>query len=382
MKRKVMIISETTSGGVRKHILDLLLNLDIEKYELYFAYSLKRADETMMMNISKLKNRGIHLIELKYMNREINLIQEMKALNELNKIIRQISPDIVHCHSSKAGAIGRISAKVSGIKKIYYTPHAYIMQNPSINKIKKIIFTNIERVLSRHCTTKTINVSNGEKNFAEKLNIDKNIKFQVIYNGVDEEITHGNIVQLKKELDIEEEDIVVGVAARMDDQKDPFTFIKIAEKVSSKNENIKFIYIGDGEYKNKIETYIAENSLEKNIKLLGFRNDTEQLLQIMDIYLVTSLYESMPYSLIEALKYGLPIVATNTIGNNEIVIERNNGLMFNIKDVDEGASKIKEIIKDKEKIHFMSKNSYKLFKCKFLLDNMINKVEALYDLES
>ena len=106
MKKKVMIISETTSGGVRKHILDLLFNLDVEKYELYFAYSSKRSDEAMIKSIPKLKSRGIHLIELKYMEREINLIKEIKALKELNKIMNDISPDIVHCHSSKAGAIG------------------------------------------------------------------------------------------------------------------------------------------------------------------------------------------------------------------------------------------------------------------------------------
>lgn len=378
MKKKVMIISETTSGGVRKHILDLLFNLDIKKYELYFAYNLKRADETMINSIPKLKSRGIHLIELKYMERKINLIKEIKALNELNKIMNDISPDIVHCHSSKAGAIGRISAKLKGVKSIYYTPHAYIMQNPSTNKLKKIIFTNIERILSRYFTSKTINVSKGENELAQILKIDKSKKFEVIYNGIDEIINNKKITTLKENLNINENDIVVGVAARMDDQKDPFTFIKIAEKVSKNYKHVKFIYIGDGKYKKSIEQYITENSLSSNIMLLGFRDDIEDLLQIMNIYLITSLYEGLPYSLIEALKYKLPIVATDVVGNNEIVENSINGYLFERRNIEEGYEKIIKIINDTKLIKKMSKRSYSIYKEKFILSRMIKKIDDLY----
>lgn len=378
MKKKLMIISEATSGGVRKHILDLLFNLPIEKYELIFLYSLQRADKNMIESISSLKDRGVRLIELKYMERSINIKRDIKSFNEISGYIKKFSPDIVHCHSSKAGAIGRISAKLLKVKKIYYTPHAYIMQNPDISNKKRYLFQGIEKVLSVLCTTKTINVSNGEREFAKKLKLDNPNKFVAIYNGIEEKKISCNLSELKQELGIEENNIVVGVAARIEMQKDPLTFIKIAEEISNKNKDVKFIYIGDGKDKGKLESYIKEKSLEKNIKLTGFRNDIEELIQTLDIYLITSLYEGMPYSLIEAIKYGLPIVATNVVGNNEIVEHEKNGLLFNVGDVKDGVEKLNLCIKNENTRKIMGENSRVIFEHKFTIKNMIENIDNIY----
>lgn len=377
--KKVVIISEALGGGVRKHILDLLLNLDKSKYKIYFIYNLDRADNLMKDSIKELGKIGIDLVEIKHMKREINLKSDLKAFKEVYKNLKNIKPDIVHCHSSKAGAIGRIVGKIIGIKNIYYTPHAYVMQNPNISNKKKVVYSIIEKYLSKIFTTKNINVSYGEREFAIKNRIDKSSKFLVVYNGIDETTEIYDTKNLKKELRIEEDDIVVGITARMDEQKDPFTFIKIADNIVKSNKKFKFIYVGDGIYKDEVSKYVINNNLQDNIKLLGFRSDIEKLLQVFDCYLITSLYEGMPYSLIEALKCKLPIIATNTIGNNEIVKDCFNGFLFEVKNHEEGSNKILELTRDKALMDRMSENSYKIFKEKFTLEKMIKDIELIYD---
>ena len=379
MKKKVAIITEACGGGVRKHVLDLLNNLNQEKYDLYFLYSLNRADETMKSEINNLRDNGINLIELKELYREISVKNDTKAYKELYQALKSIKPDVVHCHSSKAGALGRVVAKAIGVKQIYYTPHAYIMQNPNVSSKKKVVYSIIEKSLSKMFTTKNINVSYGEKQFAVDNKIDKEDKFVVIYNGIDDEQVVSDSDKLKKELGINEDDIVVGVTARLDEQKDPYTFVKVANEVLKTNKNVKFIYIGDGEYKSDIQNYINEQNISENVKLLGFRSDADKILQMFDVYMITSLYEGMPYSLIEALRCKLPIIATDTIGNNEVAINGKNGKLFKIRDCHQGSKKVLELVNDKDLINTMGDNSYKLFKEKFTLETMIRNTESLYD---
>lgn len=103
------------------------------------------------------------------MKRELSIKNDILCLKEIRGILKKIRPDIVHCHSSKAGAVGRIAAKTCNIKKIFYTPHAYISQNPFISKKKGVLFLWIEKILGI-ISSKNIHVSKGEELFAlEKI---------------------------------------------------------------------------------------------------------------------------------------------------------------------------------------------------------------------
>lgn len=376
--KKILYICEAMGGGVRKHIIDLIKNIDKSKYDIYLMYSINRADDVFKDKLEELA-KTVNLIENNFMVREINLIKDIKAFVRIKKIIQQIRPDIVHCHSSKAGALGRIVAKICGVKKIYYTPHGYIMQYQNINKYKKFLFKIIELLLSKYFTTKTLNVSNGEKRIATYNKIDKENKFKVIYNGIDNIHVTANKNKLKKELGLKEDDFIIGVAARLVKEKDPWTFFNIAKIITTKYDNVKFIYIGDGIYKKDIEKEILYNHLQDKILLLGFRNDVDDLLKIFDIYLMTSLHEGMPYSLIEALRAKLPIVATNTTGNNEVCIDGYNGLLFEVKNVNEGVKKIETLLNNKDMLVDFGEKSYNLFKEKYTIDRMIAEIEKVYE---
>lgn len=382
MKVKIVLISEALGGGVRKHVIDILENIDKDKFDIYFMYNFHRADSIMNEKIPDLINRGINLIKIENMYNKIG-IYDFVALKNIYRNLKIIKPDIVHCHSSKAGALGRIAARLAKVKFIYYTPHAYVFQNSKLSVIKKSIYIHIEKLLSRCFTTKTINVSNGEKNYALNYNIDKEEKLKVIYNGVDCNFTStskNNYIKdkLRKEFDISNKDLVIGVISRVDEQKDPKTFVNIAKVIVKKYANTKFLYIGDGDLYESIKSKIIDEKLEKSIIFPGFRKDTNDILSIFDIVLTTSFYEGMPYVLIESLSSGLPIVATNTIGNNEVAIDGENGLLFEVENVNEGIKKVSILVEDIGMRQKLGKNSLEKYNSTFTLKMMINSYENLY----
>ncbi len=372
-KTKVLLIVEAMLGGIRQHVVDIAMGLDKEKYEVYLAYSDNRADERFFQDLELLKE-SVQLIRCEHLQRELSLSEDIAAIRELSKIVKTIRPDIVHCHSSKAGIVGRVVAKRYGVKKVFYTPNAYSFQSPDISDKKRKVYIIAERFLSRHMTTTTINVSKGEMELARKYNLDKEDKFELIYNGIASEVLPEKNV-IREENGYSSEDVLVGVTARLAEQKDPLTFMRIAKEVITKMPQARFVYIGDGGLEEEMKQWISEEHLEDKIHMLGFRSDASRLVAMFDVYLSTALYEGLPYSMIEAMRAGVPIIATDVVGNNELVENGKNGILFPAKDVQAG---VEAVIRQLETKSIKSDEVVRSFEERFSLKTMMNKLERLF----
>lgn len=135
-KIKLLIISEPGSGGVKRHVMDLLNNLNKDRFEIIYAYSKKRADKDYLSELDELSYE-IQIKEIHHLQQTISIKNDSLAFIEIFKLINYLKPDIVHCHSSKAGVLGRIAAKLLKVPKIIYTPHAYAFQNSNLSNLKK-----------------------------------------------------------------------------------------------------------------------------------------------------------------------------------------------------------------------------------------------------
>lgn len=368
MKVKVLIITEVLGGGVRKHILDLLNHINLNHFELFLVYSGKRTDDVFMSEIECLKSKGIKLLEIS-MSERVG-IDDLKSVMKLAKIIETVKPHVIHCHSSKAGGIGRIAARIKNVRNVYYTPHAYYAQS-DMNTLKKYAYMFVERALST-ITKKTINVSEGEHEFAVKNKIVSKEFATIIYNGIAEPAIPHHLPGSHPNK------LVIGTAARMNSQKDPWTFYNIAKKIIDHHPSVEFQYVGDGPYFKELKEMIMKEKYDKKIKLFGFVNNPSHIVNQFDVFLTTSLYEGLPYALIEAMSLGKPVVATDVTGNNEIVKHGVNGYLFEKQNVDDGVKKLNQIISDSDLMLRMGKESAILYREKYHLDKMINSLESLY----
>ncbi|MGQ9644871.1 MAG: glycosyltransferase, partial [Ignavibacterium sp.] len=153
--------------------------------------------------------------------------------------------------------------------------------------------------------------------------------------------------------------------------------IEIASLLNDERE-ILFALAGDGEEKQKVLSLIEKNNL-KNILLTGFITDPTDYVAASDIYLSTSLSEGLPYSLLEASMFGLPIIASNVRGNNEIVINNTNGFLFNLNNISQAADYILKLKNDRENYQRLSDNARKIFIDKFAEQKMISKLKEVYE---
>lgn len=303
MRKKILYVVEAMGGGIFSYIVDLANEL-VESYDIYIAYAVR--DQTPL-DYRNYFDKRIHLIEIESFTRSINPYKDVKAFIELRRIGKSINPDIIHFHSSKAGAIGRIAFKRKSIPQ-FYTPHGYSFLMKDCNKLKRALYKTIEICCaSKNCMT--ISCSKGEH--LETLKITKNASY--VSNGV-------NISKLQDKINnvlLNEHPFTVFTIGRISFQKNPALFNEIAKLLP----NVNFLWIGDGELRNCLTA--------KNIQVSGWnsRDKVIELAANSDMFILTSLWEGLPISLIEAMYLKKTCAVSNVIGNKDVINNKINGFI-------------------------------------------------------
>jgi glycosyltransferase involved in cell wall biosynthesis len=363
-KKKILYISLRSGYGGATMQINQLVQSFSEKYEIYCAapiekpYGVKWIDDLGKKNFLELPFRSFSVIYL------IRLISFIKK----NKI------DIIHAHGKGAGIYARL-AKIFTLKTyLIFTLHGLHIADYS--KLMKHVYIFLERVLSR-LTNMFINVSNGEKKVCLGNNLFDDSKSVVIYNAIEnDENEYPSKEELRKKLNLPIDKFLIISILRFDRAKNIPAMLQIAQKLIDDNI-IKFILIGDGEEKFATENQIIERKIH-NIKILGFQNNVDEYLHASDLFLSTSLWEGLPYSLIEATRAGLPIVASDVTGNNEVVFDKQNGYLYEIGDMDSAVKLIMELKNSRETLDTFGQNSKRVFIEHFMFQRMINKLEEVY----
>ena len=342
-------------GGGPQHI-DLLINNLSDGFDIFIACPNDEPYYYAWQNNKKVK--GIHeLIHRKF---------SLKKLFSLNSFIKKNQITILHSHGKGAGIYSRLLKIINPKLKIIHSLHGFNVQQ--YGKVKKKIYITIEKFLSLF-TYQFINVSFGEQNLCLNNKIFKPNKSKVIHNGIHKLI---RLKDAKQKLNLQDK-IVISTISRFDLPKNMFMAYTIAKMFKDYN-NIIFLWIGDGPDKELLERKAKEEKL--NIYFTGFTKDIPFYLSATDIYLSTSLWEGLPIALIEAQSLGIPIVATDVVGNNEVTINNLTGFLF--KDENEAFRQILKLINDNELYNQFSSNSIKYFEENFEIIKMVQKIEEIY----
>lgn len=304
----VLHIVEAFGGGVFSFLSDLISSMD-KSINHIIVYA-KRPETPE--NFQDYFPKNTIFIESKYLQREINLKTDIKAIKEIKQIIKTQNPNVIHLHSSKAGVIGRL-ASIGKDHKVFYNPHGFSFLMKNTSRLKRKVYFLIEKLMTiMPCTI--IACSKGEYEEAKKLT-----KHCVnINNGLSIEKIKKDTQYLKYHKANTTRPTICTIG-RIDHQKSPSLFNEIAKQ----NPNLSFIWIGNGALKSELSA--------KNITVTGWlgRNEVLKILNNSDIFILTSLYEGLPISLLEAMFLKKLCIVSNTVGNNSVIKDNINGYIAN-----------------------------------------------------
>lgn len=312
MKKRILHIVEAFGGGVYTYLVSLA-NATCEEFDVTIAYTKRPQTPNDFKNA--LDSR-VHLIEMKEVKREIKLIQDIKGGREIRKIYRNVDPDFVHLHSSKAGFLGRMVIDCRR-NHVIYTPHGFAFLKKDDSFIKRCIYKMIEKVAALK-GGEIVSVSKGE--YDESLHLTK--KATYINNGIDlKPMEHIQINDVVKEM--KQNQLRIGTLGRICFQKGPDTFNEIARRLP---EDL-FLWIGDGD--------MADSLTCENIAISGWL-ESEQAVESLNhihIFVLPSLWEGLPMSLLEAMYLKRVCIVSNVIGNRDVINHGENGFIAdNIED--------------------------------------------------
>ena len=271
---------------------------------------------------------GLEVIPLRHMARGRGLYPstDTRGIRELIDHLRTGGFDIVHTHSAKAGAIGRLAARRAGVQAVVHSFHGFPFHQFQPAVIRRSLLT-AERGLSR---ITDYFLADGTMIAAEavRLRLAAPETIRAIASPVDDGIvpaTPATRRHARLLLGLPDHTPVVGTAARLSHQKSPIDMVRALARLG--RGDVTVVWIGDGELRSRTEREISRYGLERRFLLLGERSDVPELLPAFDVFALSSLYEGLPCALVEAMTCGIPVVATAVNSVPEIVIAGRTGLL-------------------------------------------------------
>jgi glycosyltransferase involved in cell wall biosynthesis len=339
-------------GGGPIHVKDLINNLNEDKYNIFLSCPTSGSIYNQQWKNNPRIKKIIEIPHRKF---------TVKKLKLLKKFILQNNIDIVHSHGKGAGIYSRL-LKSKDLKVIHTFHGLGEIEDKGIYKRIKNVY--LERFLKKN-TNIFISVSYGEKEVAKSyLNL-KDYKIRVIYNGVKDSFHEKKYNILRSVISF----------SRFSYQKNMMLSYEIVKNI---DRQIKFNWIGSGDDFNELSIRREKENLS-NLVLHGFKYAPYKYLTKGSIYLSTSRHEGLPLALLEAEANGIPIIATDVVGNNEIVKDGYNGFLFKESEMSTAINKIKLLYKDSKLYDRMSNNARKDYLERFTLKIMVKKTEEVYN---
>lgn len=279
---------------------------------------------------SELLNMKVEPINIDFNRNPVNL-NNLNAYKSLKKLLHEQHYDIIHCQSPVGGALTRLAAKNTRKTgtKVIYTAHGFHFYEGAPLK-NWMLYYPIEKILSKYTDVLiTINKEDYERSL--KLHAHKNyyvpgVGVEINNNLSDEK----NQLNKRKELGINSKSIVITSVGELNINKNHQVVLKSLEEL--KHLNFDYLICGKGEELVRLKKLVEDLGLNNKVHFLGYRKDINQILQISDIYVFPSLREGLSVSLMEAMSFGLPIVASNIRGNRDLIDHNQGGYLVNRND--------------------------------------------------
>jgi glycosyltransferase involved in cell wall biosynthesis len=365
--RVLEMIDDASVGGGQVHVLMLAKYLDRGKFEVVIAC---KGQGFLVDEAGKL---GINTLSVSMANRF-----SLKTFREVTQIFRRSNFDVLHTHGGTAGFWGRIGAFIVGKPTIrihsYHGIH-YLSKNftfPShLRMIDKLLLSLTDKVIC-------VCPSDYQKGSAAGIVSKK--KGIIIQNGIEIEKFHNTEQRkaLRSQYRLDESAVVFGTVGRLHVQKGQRYLLEAFQAVKSKHLHAQLWVVGEGELKCELEKFAQDLGIYDSVHFLGARTDIPELLSAIDIFVLPSLWEGQPISIMEAGASGKPVIATNIDGVADFLIDEKNALLVPVKDPNALAAAMMRLIKDVELRTRLSASIKSTVSEGFAVETMVKRIGDLY----
>lgn len=377
------IIARLNVGGPAIHTILLTEALNDDRFESILVTGQVDNSEKDMAYLAR--ERGINPVVIPELGRNINPIKDLIALWKIYRLIRREKPDVVHTHTAKAGALGRISAILAGVPIRIHTFHGNIFQG-YFSKFRVNLFIFIEKVLAYFTTYIVVVSEQQKKEIGEFYRIAPPDKIRVVRLGLElEKFACGQQDQagrLRKRLNIDNDVITIGIIGRLVPVKNHEMFLDAIKRLPGhldREFRIRFLIIGDGEKREGLERYAKTLNLNRDIIFCGWQEDMKNVYPDLDIVALTSINEGTPVALIEALAAGKAVVTTNVGGASEVIEDGVSGYLVPSGDAEKFSESLARLIENPEKrAEFGAKGKATVIR-KFSKERLIYDIKNIYE---
>ncbi|MEO1123237.1 MAG: glycosyltransferase family 4 protein [Cyanobacteria bacterium J06639_16] len=367
------LITRLAVGGAQDNTLLTVENHSRECFDVHLAANPNDAW------LSRAQQSADSFHSLPHLERAIHPIKDLQALFAIINLLRREKFDVVHTHSSKAGILGRIAARIIGVPVVVHTIHGFPFHD-FMSAFKRQLYTILERSICSFADF-YITVCELNRQQAIALKLIYPDASQTVYSGISfaklDRPSDARVTKLR--LNIPDGWQTIVMVGRLDKQKSPAYLIDAFAKVVRQYPKTLLLLVGEGELRSRLETQTQQLGLIEQVRFLGSRDDVPEILKIADVFALSSLWEGLGRAMTEAMLLGKPVVVPEIYGIPEIVHHHQTGLLFAAGDTQQLANHLIYLLQHPDVREKLGKNAQKLTRERFDAVVMVKQIEAIYD---
>jgi glycosyltransferase involved in cell wall biosynthesis len=359
--RLFYLVTQSGVGGAQTHILHCATALR-DEFEVAVGVG---AEGTLT---EQLRERGVPFHVIPSLMREIDPVRDVRAVVETARLFRRVRPDLVSCHSSKAGIAGRAAARWVGVPALF-TAHGWAFSE-GVPEHRRRLYIHVERVAARWAR-RIICVSEYERHLALRHGVGRPEQLVTIHNGMPE-LSDGYRAEPGKGGPVR-----LIMVARFSEQKDHLLVLRALAGLDAEAD-FELLFAGEGELEPWARETAEKLGLGSRVRFLGTRRDVPELLARAHVFVLASNWEGFPRSILEAMRAGLPVVASDVGGSREAVVEGQTGFLVARGDAEMLRDRLRRLLLDAELRTRMGAAGYARFHGHFTFERMLEKTKRVY----
>ncbi|HPM78224.1 MAG TPA: glycosyltransferase family 4 protein [bacterium] len=365
----LQVINTARIGGGMRHLYALLRHLPRDRYHLAVVA----------------ENGGFLVDEISRLDIPIHFIPLMRsrfdpaAVWRIARLARTEGADLLHLHGTRAGFFGALAKHLAGVRHSIYTVHGFSFHK-DIGPGGRAFYLSIERFCAR-AHSRLISVSGTDRDEAIRLGVCPPAQIETIYNGIDFSTFDPQRANgfLRHRLAVAPDVLLVGTVARLVPQKGVEYFLEMARLVKRRCPQVRFVVIGEGELERTLKQRADQMDLDGHVLFAGAQEQMADCYAGLDVFVLSSLWEGHPLSLIESLAMECPTVATRTSGSPEIIDDGETGFLVAPKDPRQMADKVCWLLENAAQGRAMAREGRERCRDRFDERHMVDQTLHMYE---